>query len=112
MVILLTMTIVNIMVMQHCIGEVEIDLSWWRHIFHFSQKGTVVVMAQIYLWEFLRKFLRKKERKVTVMLSMVEMPKVIFSPDSAGMRKTNLGDIFSQHLSTVFEFSRPIVRVC
>ena len=24
------------------------------------------------------------------MLSMVEMPKVIFSPDSAGMRNTNL----------------------
>ena len=64
MVILLTMTIVNMMVMQHCIGEVEIDLSWWRerHIFHFSQKGSVVVMVRIYLWEFLRKFLRKKER--------------------------------------------------
>ena len=26
----------------------------------------------------------------TVMLSMVEMPRVIFSPDSAGIRKTNL----------------------
>ena len=26
----------------------------------------------------------------TVMFSMVEMPRVIFSPDSAGMRKTNL----------------------
>ena len=26
----------------------------------------------------------------TVMLSIVEMPRVIFSPDSAGMRKTNL----------------------
>ncbi len=26
----------------------------------------------------------------TVMLSMVEMPSVIFSPDSAGIRKTNL----------------------
>ena len=47
------------------------------------------------------------------MLSMVEMPKVIFSPDSAGMRKTNLritdisgktnlSDIFSNYLSTVF----------
>ena len=30
----------------------------------------------------------------TVMLSMVEMPNVVFSPDSAGMRKTNLGLIF------------------
>ena len=30
----------------------------------------------------------------TVMLSMVEMPKVIFSPDSAGMRKTNLRERF------------------
>ena len=28
----------------------------------------------------------------TVMLSMVEMPRVIFSPDSAGIRNTNLED--------------------
>ena len=28
--------------------------------------------------------------KNTVMLSMVEMPRVIFSPDSAGIRNTNL----------------------
>ena len=28
--------------------------------------------------------------KNTVMFNMVEMPNVIFSPDSAGMRKTNL----------------------
>ena len=28
----------------------------------------------------------------TVMLSIVEIPKVIFSPDSAGIRNTNLGN--------------------
>ena len=44
----------------------------------------------------------EKERKVTVMLSMVEMPKVIFSPDSAGMRKTNLGGVFFSKFSAVF----------
>ena len=32
------------------------------------------------------------EMRNTVMLSIVEMPRVIFSPDSAGMRKTNLRD--------------------
>ena len=30
--------------------------------------------------------------KKTVMLSMVEIPRVIFSPDSAGIRKTKLED--------------------
>ena len=35
-----------------------------------------------------------EEKQDTVMLSMVEMPKVIFSPDSAGMRKTNLRERF------------------
>ena len=30
-------------------------------------------------------------RALTVMFSMVEIPRVTFSPDSAGMRKTKLG---------------------
>ena len=57
------------------------------------------------------------------MLSMVEMPKVIFSPDSAGMRKTNLritdisrktnlSDVFFSKFVHSFLISRPIVRVC
>ena len=33
----------------------------------------------------------------TVMLSMVEIPRVIFSPDSAGIRKTNL-----KYVSSIF----------
>ena len=35
----------------------------------------------------------------TVMLSMVEMPNVVFSPDSAGMRKTNLDLIFETEIA-------------
>ena len=38
--------------------------------------------------------LEHEEKQDTVMLSMVEMPNVIFSPDSAGMRKTNLRERF------------------
>ena len=58
--------------------------AWWtqrpRYIFHLGtkkQKDTVM-------------FSILEINRYTVMLSMVEMPKVIFSPDSAGMRKTNL----------------------
>ena len=48
----------------------------------------VKIVTQIYFFLFWNK--KKNGQKDTVMFSMVEMPKVIFSPDSAGMRKTNL----------------------
>ncbi len=56
----------------------------------------------------------------TVMFSMVEMPRVIFSPDSAGIRNTNLTikdrsekiKIWRRQCRTVHIWGDPIIEYC
>ena len=48
--------------------------------------------------------------KNTVMFSMVEIPNVIFSPDSAGMQKTNLWNVIRSRNSFRTYRARMLIR--
>ena len=51
----------------------------------------VTVIRKTWTVSVMMRLLLRVRGALTVMFSMVEIPRVTFSPDSAGMRKTKLG---------------------